>query len=371
MQVSDVTGAESPPAAVESPRHRWILHVDLDQFQVSVERIRDPDLVGVAVIVGGSGDPEQPRTVVTCASYEAREQGVRAGMPMRAALRKSPDAVFLPTDHATYDAASARVMDAIASLGHPVEVWGWDEAYVGVDADDPVPVAEQVRETVAAVTGLRSAVGISDNKQRAKMATNIAKTRPADGDPSARVFVLTDDNWMTEMGPRPTRDLHSVGPKTAAKLAAAGVETVGDLVATPRQELVDMFGPHQGTWLYVLARGGGDATIAAEPALARSHSKVQTFPTDLTDVAQMHDRLAELTDALLAQIVGEGRVVSRVAVTVRTTTFFTRTKSRKLPAPTTSLADIEPAVHVLLDKFDLDRPVRLLGVRLELTEPDT
>jgi DNA polymerase-4 len=371
VQVPELTGGASPPAASPSARHRWILHVDLDQFQVSVERIRDPGLEGVAVIVGGSGDPEQPRTVVTCASYEARDLGVRAGMPMRAALKRSPDAVFLPTDHATYDAASARVMEAIASLGHPVEVWGWDEAYVGVDADDPVPVAAAIRETVAAATGLRSAVGISDNKQRAKMATNIAKKYPVDGDPAARVFVLTGENWMAEMGERPTRDLHSVGPKTAAKLAAAGVDTVDDLVDTPRQTLIEMFGPHQGTWLYVLARGGGDGTITTEPEPARSHSKVHTFPTDLTDVAQMHGRLAELTDALLAQIVAEGRVVFRVAVTVRTTTFFTRTKSRKLPAPTTSLADIEPSVHVLLDKFDLDRPVRLLGVRLELTDPDT
>ena len=105
-------------------RFRWLLHFDLDQFQVSVERLRSPELADVALIVGGNGDPSEPRKVVTCASYEARAHGVRAGMPLRAAHRKLPDAVFIPLDTEAYDAASAEVMDTIRGLGYPVEVWG-------------------------------------------------------------------------------------------------------------------------------------------------------------------------------------------------------------------------------------------------------
>ncbi|MBJ7287833.1 DNA polymerase IV [Williamsia sp.] len=347
-------------------RCRWILHVDLDQFQVSVERQRSPELVGVPVIVGGSGDPEQMRTVVTCASYEARAVGVRAGMPMRSAHRKMPDAVYLPTDHATYDAASERVMTALRDLGHPVEVWGWDEAYVGTDTDDPYPLAVAIRARIAEETGLRSSVGISDNKQRAKMATNFAKKLPPTDD---RIYTLTDENWMSVMGDLGCRELWSVGPKTADKLVAHGVSTVADLVATPRDELIGIFGPHQGNWLYVLCRGGGDSIITVEPYVAKSHSKVHTFAADLTDVAEMHERLRDLTADLHRQILDEQRVVFRVAVTVRTSTFYTRTKSKKLAAPTVDLAAIEPPVHALLDRFELDRPVRLLGVRLELLEP--
>ena len=117
---------------------RWILHVDLDQFLASVELRRRPDLVGLPVIVGGNGDPTEPRKVVTCASYAAREFGVHAGMPLRAAARRCPDAVFLPSDPAAYDAASEEVMSLLRDLGHPLEVWGWDEAYLGADTDDPV-----------------------------------------------------------------------------------------------------------------------------------------------------------------------------------------------------------------------------------------
>ena len=99
-------------------------------------------------------------------------------MPLRTAARKCPDATFLPLDTAAYDEASEEVMDLLRDLGHPVEVWGWDEAYVGADVDDPTTrsqLAEQIREVVAAETGLSCSVGISDNKQRAKVATGFGK----------------------------------------------------------------------------------------------------------------------------------------------------------------------------------------------------
>lgn len=369
-----------------SQRYRWLLHVDLDQFQVSVERLRSPELVGVPVIVGGNGDPTEARKVVTCASYEARDVGVRAGMPLRAAYRKLPDAVYLPLDMGAYDAASADVMDVLRGTGHPVEVWGWDEAYLGVSArgaevdpfDDAaiVDFAERVRRDILDRCGLTSCVGISDNKQRAKMATGFAKRPPGatpdDGVDAPRVFLLDDRNWLDLMGERATRDLWSVGPKTSAKLAANGVETVNDLIATPRDDLIATFGPHQGNWLYVLCRGGGDSTITAEPWLARSHSKSRTFAVDIAEPSEMRTAAAELLRELLDQVVAEERLPFRVAVTVRTTSFYTRTKSRKLPAPSLDFDQLEGVVADLLSKFDIDRPVRLLGVRLDLvTDEDT
>ncbi|MFW0783866.1 DNA polymerase IV [Gordonia sp. CPCC 206044] len=363
--------ADSPP------RYRWLLHVDLDQFQVSVERLRSPELVDVAVIVGGNGDPTEARKVVTCASYEARDEGVHAGMPLRSAYRKMPDAVYLPLDIPAYDAASAEVMTVLGSFGHPVEVWGWDEAYLGVQrvdvpdsatADVPTVsdadvqnIAREIRSAIAASNGLSCSIGISDNKQRAKMATSFAKKSVQD-----KVFVLDGRNWLDLMGDRPCRDLWSVGPKTAAKLAARDVDTVRQLIDTPRDDLIEIFGPHQGNWLYVLCRGGGDSTITEEPWLARSHSKSRTFPVDLTDIDEMHVAARALTREVLDQVLDEGRVVFRVAVTLRTSTFFTRTKSRKLSSATTVYDDIEPVVSELLDDFERGRPVRLLGVRLDL-----
>ncbi|MDL9936006.1 DNA polymerase IV [Gordonia sp. ABSL1-1] len=354
-------------------RYRWLLHVDLDQFQVSVERIRSPELAGVPVIVGGNGDPTEARKVVTCASYEAREAGVRAGMPLRAAHRKLPDAVYLPLDMGAYDTASAEVMDVLRAQGYPVEVWGWDEAYVGVgplgsevdapDDDAIADIAARIVDEVRQRCGLLCCVGISDNKQRAKMATGFAKRLEG-----TRVFGLDERNWAELMGERPTQDLWSVGPRTAAKLGQHGVGTVDELVATGRDELIGWFGPHQGNWLYVLSRGGGDATITVEPWVARSHSKSRTFATDLTRPGEMAAAATDLLRELLEQVRAEGRMPFRVAVTVRTSTFYTRTKSRKLPTPTDDFAALAPVVEDLLGRFELDRPVRLLGVRLDLAD---
>lgn len=341
----------------------YLLHVDLDQFQVAVERQRDPSLHEKVVIVGGNGDPTEPRKVVTCASYEARALGVHAGMPLRSAHRKAPEAVWLPTDHKTYDDWSARVMSTLRAIAPAVEIWGWDEAFAGCE-DDPVQLASQVRAAIVDSTGLSCAVGISDNKQRAKMATGFAKQS------IERVFVLDEHNWLPLMGDRPCIDLWSVGPRISRRLAALGVHTVHDLIATDREDLVAAFGTHQGNWLYVLARGWGDRSIVVEPEAAKSHSKVETFPHDLVEPAEMRRELSRLTAELREQVVAEGREVFRVAVTVRTASFWTRTKSRKLPEPTTDLAVLEPAVLALLEKFELDRPVRLLGPRFDLVPLD-
>ena len=336
----------------------WVLHVDLDQFLASVELRRHPELVGLPVIVGGSGDPTEPRKVVTCASYEARAFGVHAGMPLRSAARRCPEATFLPADPAAYDAASDEVMGVLRDLGHPVEVWGWDEAYVGAGLADPAALAETIRAQIAAVTGLAASVGISDNKQRAKVATGFAKP---DG-----VYTLTDANWMAVMGDRPVDALWGVGPKTAKKLAALDISTVRQLADADAELLTSRFGPRTGLWLLLLAKGGGDESVSAQPWIPRSRSHVVTFPRDLTDRAEMDAALDDLARRALADVVAQSRVVTRVAVIVRTSTFFTRTKIRKLDEPSTDTGVIGAAARRVLDLFDLDRPVRLLGVRLEL-----
>ncbi|MGO9550398.1 DNA polymerase IV [Mycobacterium sp.] len=340
---------------------RWILHVDLDQFLASVELGRHPELAGLPVIVGGNGDPTEARKVVTCASYEAREFGVHAGMPLRTAARRCPDATFLPSDPAAYDAASDQVMGLLRDLGHPVEVWGWDEAYLDADSEDPGELAEQIRTVIASATGLSCSVGISDNKQRAKVATGFAKP--------AGVYTLTESNWMTVMGDRPVDALWGVGPKTAKKLAGLDITTVWQLAHTDAELLTSTFGPRTGLWLLLLANGGGDDTVSSEPWVPRSRSHVVTFPQDLTDRAEMDSAVTELTQRAHSEVVAASRIVSRVAVTVRTATFYTRTKIRKLDEATTDVDVIVAAALRVLDLFELDRPVRLLGVRLELQMP--
>ena len=153
----------------------WILHVDLDQFLAAVEVLRRPELAGRPVVVGGDGDPTRARQVVATASYEARAFGVTSGMPLRQAARRCPAAVFLPTDRPAYDAASARVMATLRSFPVVVEVWGWDEAFVGADADDPEALARAIQARVRLATARDCAGGIGETKLQAKTATGFAK----------------------------------------------------------------------------------------------------------------------------------------------------------------------------------------------------
>ena len=339
----------------------WILHVDMDTFIVAVEVRRRPELRGLPVVVGGDGDPTQRRKVAAGVSYEARAFGVRSGTPLREALRRCPDAVFLPTDAPAYEAASAEVMDALRSLPVLVEVLGWDEAFLGATTDDPEDLARLVQRTVLERTGLACSVGVGDSKQRAKVATGFAKP--------AGVARLDTTTWMPVMGERPVTALWGVGPRMSSHLAELGITTVAQLAAADPDELARRFGPHTGPWYVGLARGGNDATIVTEPWVARSRSRETTYPADLTDPEVVAEQVTTMARELTVEVAGEGRTVVRVGVKVRTASFFTRTKTGKLPEPTTDPDAVAARALEVLARFELDRPVRLLGVRVELDRP--
>lgn len=339
----------------------WLFHVDLDQFLAAVEILRRPELAGRAVVVGGDGDPTRPRQVVATASYEARAVGVRSGLPLRAALRKAPDAVFLPTDFPTYEAASEQVMSTLRSFGHPLEVWGWDEALLGADVEDPIGLADEIRSRVRERTGLSCAVGIGDTKERAKMATSFGKP--------GGVFRLSRENWWEVMGARPVTELWGIGSRTAARLREHGLLTVAELGHADPEALASWFGPTIGPGLRTLARGGASRTVVTEPWVRKSLSKQVTYPVDLRTPEEISTAVLALVEDVHALLVAEERVATHVGLTVRTATFFTRTKTSKLPEPSTDVEVLREVAGRVLGRFEIDRPVRLLGVRVDLADP--
>jgi DNA polymerase-4 len=338
----------------------WVLHVDLDQFIAAVEVLRHPELAGRPVVVGGRGDPSE-RGVVATASYEAREYGVHSAMPLRTAARKCPDAVFLPVDAPAYEAASAEVMATLRSFGVPVEVLGWDEAFLAVTTDDPEVFAAAVRSAVLGATGLHCSVGIGDNKLRAKIATDLGKPRGT--------FRLTAENWFEVMGERPTDALWGIGRKTARRLASLGIETVRDLASADTAMLAERLGPTMGPWYRRLGRGVDSSPVDATPYVPKAHGRETTFQENLTDWAQVSAEAVRLTGQALEDIRAEGRRAVRVGVKVRYAPFETRSRSLTLPGPTYDRDALAAAVAELLGRFDHDRPVRLLGVRLEMEPP--
>ncbi|MFD4253502.1 DNA polymerase IV [Amycolatopsis thermoflava] len=339
----------------------WVLHVDLDQFIAAVEVARHPELRGKPVVVGGNGDPSE-RAVVATASYEAREFGIQSGMPLRTAAKRCPDAVFLPVDKEAYEEVSERVMATLRSFPVVVEVIGWDEAFVGARVTDPEALAADIRARVAAETGMSCAVGIGDNKVRAKIATGFAKP--------GGIYRLTRANWVAVMADRPTDALWGIGRKTAKKLAEAGLTTVRELGTADPDDLAARFGPTMGPWYRLLAQGAGDTEVTATPYLARSRSRETTFQTDLDDRASVDAQVSALAARVAEDVLAEGRPAVRIGVKVRFKPFLTYTRSLTLPAPTSDRTEIERAALSLLDRFEWTRPVRLLGVRAEFNRDE-
>ena len=347
------TGAES---------RAWVLHVDLDQFLAAVEVRRRPELAGLPVVVGGDGNPRRPRQVVATASYEARAFGIRSGMPLAQALRRCPDAVFLPSDRPAYDAASAEVMAMLRTFPAAVEVWGWDEAFLGVTTDDPEAFAHEVKAKIAATTGLSCAVGIGDTRLLAKTATGWAKP--------GGVARLTRREWIPTMGAKPVTAIWGIGtrnrgpPRRARDRHRRG--------SCPRRHRPAR--PHTSA-----RRSAHTCASSVSAATTRRSSTSRTLRADAArrrrspPTSPSRRRSPSTSNALLAMsptdVVAEGRRVTHVAVKVRTSTFFTRTKISKLPAPTTDPDDVVPWLSTVLARFGELRPVRLLGVRVVLEMP--
>jgi DNA polymerase IV len=337
--------------------HRWVLHVDLDEFIAAVEVLRHPELADRPVIVGGDGDPTK-RGVVSTANYVARRFGVGSAMPLRTAYKRIPEAVFLPVDEAAYLEASGRVMDVLRSFdGVVVQVLGWDEAFVGVEASDPEELGRSMQARVLKRTELWCSIGVGDTKLRAKLASGFAKPRG--------VFLLTRENWSFVMDAQPVEALWGIGTKTARKLHLLGIRLVEQLASADEELLAEAFGPRTGPWLRELATGEGSAEVSDAPHVARGHGRERTFQQDLTDPEEIRREVSRLAHELMEDIRAEGRPVVRVVVKVRFAPFFTKQHGVKFVEPTGSEGAIETGAQIALAKFELGRPVRLLGVRGE------
>jgi nucleotidyltransferase/DNA polymerase involved in DNA repair len=338
----------------------FVFHVDLDQFLAAVEVLRRPELRGRPVIVGGDGDPTK-RGVVSTASYEARAFGVGSGMPLRTALKRCPDAVFLPVDAPTYLEASRRVMETLRSFGFVVQEMGWDEAFIAVETDQPETLAREIQRRVLERTRLWCSIGIGENKLQAKIATDAGKP--------AGVFTLTSDRWFDWMGPRETDALWGIGTKTARKLAAIGIGTVDELAAADLDELAAAFGPSTGPWLAQLARGEDASVVSDAPWIPKGVSRERTFQQDLTTADEIERELDRLAFETAGDVRKDGRAAVRVVVKLRLVPFITKTRGLALPRPTNDPDAIAAGARAALARFpQIERPVRLLGVRAEFED---
>jgi len=343
---------------------RVILHVDMDAFFASVELLRHPELKGLPLLVGGTGD----RGVVAAASYEARSYGVYSAMSSVQARRLCPDAVFLQGDHAHYSRTSGVIMEIFRTLTPLVEPLSLDEAFLDISGSrrllgEPQEVAIRLRRRVKDETGLSCSLGIAPNKFLAKLATNSAKPTASRQGPieGSGVAVVEPGRELEFLHPLPVQQLWGVGPVTLSKLTPLGVRTIGDLSAIPQEVLQTVLGQGSGTQLYQLAWGRDNRPVVpnAEP---KSMSHEETFAQDISSMDALRTELVRQSEAVASRLRHHGYRGRTVQLKVRYRDFTTVTRSQTLEAPTDRGTDLVRAAWSLLLRLPVERGVRLLGV---------
>ena len=370
----------------------------MDAFYASVELLRYPELRGEPVVIGGgsrhkpeeSVDPETGRMVrrfakladyvgrgvATTATYEARAFGVHSAMGLMKAARLAPQAFLLPTDFAIYGQYSRRFKNAVRAIAPQVEESGIDEIYIDLtdvglapgasiadeasDAarDRAARVGRAIKDAVRAETGLGCSIGVTPNKLLSKIASELDKP---DG-----LTVVFEDEVPARVWPLPARKINGVGPKTAARLEALGIVTIGQLAQAEPAWLIERFGKSAGAWMHAAANGrdGRPVVTQSEPV---SVSRETTFERDLSaerDRAELSAIFTELCSDLAGDLQRKGYVGRTIGVKVRYGNFKTLTRDRTIPEPTQDAAAIRRAAGECLKRVPLERRIRLLGVRV-------
>jgi DNA polymerase IV len=349
----------------ESPAGRVILHLDMDAFYAAIETLDDPALAGKPVIVGHRGR----RGVVSTCSYEARRFGVRSAMPSVTAERLCKDAIWVPVRMERYVEVSRRLRQVFEEATPMVEPLSIDEAFLDLTGvvregrpvltlEDGRRVARWLKDRIRGQEGLSCSVGVAPNKYLAKVASDLEKP---DG-----LVLLPLDAVRERLWPLSVTRLWGVGPKTAARLEASGLRTIGDVARQPVARLAALAGEAWGPHLHDLAHGRDERVVDVSRA-ARSISEERTYTDDLTDPDTIDRALLERAEGVARELRREGLLARTVRLKVRTGDFTTWTRARTLAAPTDLTEAIVGAARDLYrERIRLGRRgVRLLGVGVD------
>lgn len=333
--------------------NRSILHLDLDTFFVSVERLLDSSLNGKPVIIGGTSD----RGVVSTCSYEARKFGVHSAMPMVTARRLCPHAIYIKGNYKEYSKYSNLVTEIIASKAPLFEKASIDEHYLDLTGMDrffgTLKWAKELRQNIIKESGLPISFGLSINKSIAKIATDESK-------PNGELEVKASE-IRSFLNPLSIKKLPMVGPKTFNLLSSMGIHTVQNFVNTSPEMINRLLGEH-GNYLRKVALGEENSPIVSEHD-RKSISVETTFSQDTTDLDFIHNKLVKMVEELCYTLRNENKISGSITLKIRYGNFETHTKQKSIPL-TASDHLIMPQVRQLFKELYGLQPIRLIGVKL-------
>jgi DNA polymerase IV (DinB-like DNA polymerase) len=358
-------GARLPGAPARE--ERIVLHVDMDCFYASCERLREPELEGEPVVVGMGYEPGESVGAVATASYEAREYGVDSAqaisvalerLPRKAANPDDPDAgYYRPVDMDFYQDVGGDVKEILYDLGDTVREVSIDEAYLDVTDRTAWGVAEgfarHVKQRIRREVGVPASVGVAPDMSTAKLASDYDKP---DG-----LVVVEPDEVREFLAPIDVADVHGVGPVRARELRELGIETAGDLADADPYELVDRFG-ERGRDLYRRARGEDDRPV--EPrGKPKSLSRESAFDGATEDFQRVREQVRTLAGAVADRATRKDAFYRTIGVKVVTPPFDVHTRATSLPGPVDDPELVEETTRELLGEFE-GEAVRKVGVRV-------
>ena len=336
---------------------KFIAHLDLDCFFVSVERIKNPDLIGKPVIVGGSATG---RGVVASASYEARKFGVHSAMPTARALRLCPNLVVVNGSHGEYGRISKKLYERMCELAPTVERASIDEMNMDFTGcknlyhNDLPGFMKTIQKLVLDEFKLPCTIGLASNKTIAKIAVNQVK-------PAGIAFVPhgTEAAYLASLN---IGVIPGVGKKTEEYLREKGFHKVSDIQRRTEKEILDILGKH-GLWIYNVAFGRGSDDIG-EDWSAKSISREETFAKDIADRKELEKIIFDLTEDVCQQLRKHGWKARTVTLKLRYSDFKTITHAESIESTNDDTIIAQTARSLLHSAYTRKLPIRLIGVRL-------
>jgi DNA polymerase-4 len=332
---------------------RSIVHMDLDTFFVSVERLQNSSLVGKPVIIGGGSD----RGVVSGCSYEARRYGVHSAMPMKLAHALCSEAVIIRGDMDNYSRYSRMVTEIIAESAPVYEKASIDEHYLDISGMDRffgcMQWSSELRKRIIRETGLPISFGLSVNKTVSKIATGEAKP-----DRGIEVPVTMVPGFLS---PLSIRKIPMIGNKTYHLLRSMGISTIGTLGLIPREMMEGLLGKN-GIVIWEKANGI-DSTPVMQYSERKSIGTERTFDKDTMDINGLKDLLVSMVEKLTFQLRKEEKLTSCITVKIRYSNFDTHTLQKRMGYTSFDHVLI-PAAKELFERLYTRRMlIRLIGVR--------
>ncbi len=331
----------------------------MDAFFASVEAALNPALKGRALIVGG--DPDDSRSVVSSASYEARRFGVRSAMPMAQAKQLCPRGIFLKCSHGVYGEVSRRIQAILETATPIIQMASIDEANLDITGSIHLfgsedALAACLKQRIFEQEHITCTIGIGSNKMVAKIAANECK-------PDGRLSIASGDE-ADFLAPLSVGKLPGVGPRTRETFESMGVMTIRQLREMPEAMLTRLVGEQGAQGLHSAALGLGSDVVTPRGA-PKSISRETTFSRDLNDWRQIEPVVFRLAEHCAHGLRADGLETKRATLKVRYSDFDTRTFAHMLPDPTALDIEINEALQLLMPKARQRRArVRLVGVHL-------